>query len=122
MDIQLAHLVVNALVEVLDEDIPLTSLPERRVPLGPHDAAGLVLDERVVEMLKRALSVGGANVVDVGVSERTTGDGVTTDTDATGSAGSVFEDHTKTHEATGPIMLKISKSMASVTEGSSSPT
>ena len=84
---QLAHLVVNALVEVLDEDVPLTSLPERRVPLGPHDAAGLVLDERVVEVLKRALSVGSADVVDVGVPERTTGDGVTADSDAGGSAG-----------------------------------
>lgn len=50
------HLVVNSLVEVLDEDVSLSSLPESRVSLGPHDSAGSSLDEGVVEGVKSSLS------------------------------------------------------------------
>ena len=84
-------LVVNALVEVLDEDVSLTSLAEGGVTLGPHDSARAVLDEGVVEVLEGALTVGSVEIVDVGVSERTTGDGITADSDAEISADYVLD-------------------------------
>jgi hypothetical protein len=74
-------------------------------------------------VLKGALAVGSVEVVDVGVAERATRHSVTADSDTASSdevAHALNQDFT--HEATGPIMLKISKSMASVTELSSSPT
>jgi hypothetical protein len=122
MAARLTDLVINGLVKVLNEDVSLASLPQCRVSLRPHDSAGQVLDQRVVEVLERALSIRSADVVDIGVSEGSTGNGVTADTDTarvsivSGMSGNL------THEATGPIRLKISKSIASVTEGSSSPT
>jgi hypothetical protein len=76
-----SHLVVNSLVEVLDEDVTLAALPESRVTLAPHDTASTTLDKGVVEGVESALAVGGVEVVDVGVTERTTGDGVTADSD-----------------------------------------
>lgn len=74
-------LVVNALVEVLDEDVSLASLPQGGVTLRPHDSARLTLDERVVEVLKSPLAVGSVEVVDIGVTERSSSDGVTANTD-----------------------------------------
>lgn len=74
-------LVVNALVEVLDEDVSLASLPQGGVALRPHDSARLTLDERVVEVLESPLAVGGVEVVDIGVTERSSSDGVTANTD-----------------------------------------
>lgn len=75
-------LVVNALVEVLDEDVSLTSLPQSGVTLRPHDSARLTLDERVVEVLESPLAVGSVKVIDIGVTERSSSDGVTANTDA----------------------------------------
>jgi len=74
-------LVVNGGIEVLDEDIALTSLAEKWVALRPHDAARPALDDGVVELLKSALAIVGAVVVDVGVAKRATSDCVTADTD-----------------------------------------
>jgi hypothetical protein len=74
-------LVINSSVEVLNEDVALTSLAESRVTLGPHDAARLSLDQGVVELLKGTLTISGVVVVDVCVSQRTAGDGITADTD-----------------------------------------
>ena len=75
------RLVVDVLVEVLDEDVAGARLAERRVALRPHDAARAALDRRVVELLEGALAVVRVEVVDVGVAERATGDGVAADTD-----------------------------------------
>jgi len=74
-------LVVDGGIQVLNKDVALASLAKGRVTLRPHDAAGSALDQGVVELLEGALTVVGAVVVDVGVSERATGDGVTADTD-----------------------------------------
>lgn len=74
-------LVVNGGVEVLDEDVALASLAQSRITLRPHDAAGLALNESVVQLLESTLTVGGVVVVDVGVAERATGDGITADAD-----------------------------------------
>jgi hypothetical protein len=74
-------LVVNGSVQVLDEDVALASLAQSRITLGPHDTARLTLDQRVVELLERLLAVVRSIVVDVGVAERATGDGVTANTD-----------------------------------------
>lgn len=49
-------LVVDVLVKVLDENVAGARLAERRVALGPHDATGAELDERVVELLEGALA------------------------------------------------------------------
>jgi hypothetical protein len=75
-------LVVDSLVEVLDEDVSLTSLSESGVSLRPHDSAGLVLDQRVVEVLESSLAIVRVEVVDVGVSEGSSSDGVSADSDA----------------------------------------
>jgi len=88
-------LVVDGGIKVLNEDIALTSLAEEWVTLGPHDTARLSLDQGVVELLKSALTIVGAVVVDVGVAERATGDGVTTDTDGSDltNGGEELEQH-----------------------------
>ena len=78
----IAYLVVDALVKVLDEDVSLTGLSESWVSLGPHDSAWLVLDQRVVEVLEGSLTISRAEVVDVGVAKRSSGDGVSADSDA----------------------------------------
>jgi hypothetical protein len=38
-----AYLVVDSLVKVLDEDIALTSFPQGRITLGPHNTAFIEL-------------------------------------------------------------------------------
>jgi hypothetical protein len=74
-------LVVNGDIEILDEDVALTSLAEGGITLRPHDTARLALDEGVVQLLESTLTIVAAVVVDVGVTERTAGDSVTADTD-----------------------------------------
>ena len=95
-------LVVDVLVEVLDEDVSSSVLAKSGVTLRPHDSARALLDQRVVELLESALTCRGRSiqlfakdsgqvesekltirrveVVDISVSEGTTGNGVTTDT------------------------------------------
>ena len=77
-------------------------------------------------MLKLLLTISGVEVVDICVAEGTTGHGITANTNAiddprSGELGQ-SDKEVATNLATGPIMLKISKSIASVTVGSSSPT
>ena len=62
-------LVVNGLVEVLDEDVALTSPSEGWVSLRPHDSAWSTSNDRVVELLESSLTVVGIDEVDVGVSQ-----------------------------------------------------
>lgn len=50
-----SYLVVDGFIEVLDEDVTDTGPAERRVTLGPHDAARLVLDSREVHRVQSAL-------------------------------------------------------------------
>jgi hypothetical protein len=115
-------LVVDRFVKVLDKDVSLTSLSQSRVSLRPHDSAGLVLDQRVVEVIEGLFSVVRVHEVDVGVSEGSSGNGVSADSDAVLLALLSIRSRERTYEATGPIMLKISNNMASVTALSSSPT
>lgn len=75
-------LVVNLLVQVFDENVTSRALPQGRVPLAPHDPARTPLDQAVVEAVEGSFAVGTVEVVDVGVSEGTTGDGVSADSDA----------------------------------------
>ena len=111
---------------------------------APQNLPGTAFDQRVVELLEGALACIGSEltengrvtvwretrticsveVVDVGVAEMATGDSITADADAARHMleGANCVDSQKTHLATGPIMLKISNNMASVTVGSSSPT
>lgn len=49
-------LVVDGGIQVLDEDVAGTGLAESRVTLGPHDAAGTVLDQSVVQGLQGTLT------------------------------------------------------------------
>ena len=53
-------------VEILDENVALTSLAKGRVTLGPRDAAGTTLDQGMVEFLESLLAIRGGVVVDVG--------------------------------------------------------
>jgi hypothetical protein len=89
--------------------------------LRPHDSAGLVLDQRVVEVLEGLFSIRRVHVVDVGVSEGSSGNGVSADSDAEYQCVLVTM-WNATYEATGPTMMKISNNIASVTVLSSSPT
>lgn len=77
------HLVVDALVQVLDENIALTRLSQSRITLRPHDPAWPVLDQRVVEMLQSPLAVSGVEVIDIGVTERSSRDSISTDSNST---------------------------------------
>ena len=74
-------LVVDALVEVLDEDVPGAGPPEGGIPLTPHDTAGFALDVGVIHRVEGTLGVVRLVVVDVGVSQRSAGDGVAADAD-----------------------------------------
>ena len=47
--------VVNALVQVLDEDVAHTRLAESWVPVGPHDAQRLAIQRCVVQLLQSTL-------------------------------------------------------------------
>ena len=49
-------LVVDGGIEVLDEDITRAGFAERGIALRPHDTTRTVLDQRVVEFLKRLFS------------------------------------------------------------------
>ena len=75
-------------------------------------------------MLEGSLTISRAEIVDVGVSEGSSGDGVSANSDPGMSVKCcrLCTGIDWTYEATGPIMLKISKSIASVTVVSSSPT
>jgi hypothetical protein len=88
-------LVVNGVVQVLDEDVALAGLAQSGVALGPHDAARLALDDGVVQLLEGLLAVLRAVVVNIGVAERATGDGVAADTDGRDLAngGEQLEEH-----------------------------
>lgn len=88
-------LVVDSGIKVLDEDITLAGLAKGGVTLRPHDAARLALNGGVVQLLESTLTISGVVVVDVGVSERTTGDGITADTDGRNGAdgGEELEEH-----------------------------
>ena len=82
------------------------------------------------------LTIGSVEIVDISVPEGATGDSITADTDAirdvrggrqkktlwSARKARLDEHRQSTYLATGPIILKISKRMASVTEVSSSPT
>mmetsp|Transcript_38790 Transcript_38790/g.90435 ORF Transcript_38790/g.90435 Transcript_38790/m.90435 type:complete len:671 (-) Transcript_38790:121-2133(-) len=72
---------VDGLVEVLDEDVALTALADRGIPVLPHDTAGLALDVGVVEGVQRALGVDDIVEVDVGVAEGATRHGITAHAD-----------------------------------------
>jgi hypothetical protein len=89
-------LVVNRLIEVLDENITLRALPQRRVPLSLHDTTSASLDQRVVQRVESTFTVSSVEVVDVGVTERSTSDGITTDSD-----GSDGTDHVEDLEKHG---------------------
>ncbi|CAF3461033.1 unnamed protein product [Fusarium graminearum] len=88
-------LVVDGNIEVLDENVTLASLAKGRITLGPHDTAGAALDDGVVELLKSLLAIRSGIVVDVGIAERATGDGITADTNGSNSTnlGEKLEQH-----------------------------
>ena len=50
------YLVVNGLIKVFDENIPLTGFTQGGVTLRPHNAASTTLDKGIVELLQSALA------------------------------------------------------------------
>ena len=48
-----AHLVVDLLIQVLDENVALASLAQGRVALGPHDAAARGSDTPIAGQIAR---------------------------------------------------------------------
>eukprot|EP00054_Salpingoeca_dolichothecata_P013759 m.76961 g.76961 ORF g.76961 m.76961 type:complete len:670 (-) comp20641_c0_seq1:217-2226(-) len=92
-------LVVNALVQVFDEDVTDTRLAHGGIALGPHDAARTTLDGIVVQRVETALSVHGVVEVDVSVAQGATSDGITTDSDGGNGSNSVelLEQHGLSH-------------------------
>jgi len=83
------HLVINALVEVLDEDVTLARLANGRITMGPHNADWTTLDHGVVHGIQGTLSINHHVEVDVGVAKRATSDGVAADANAGDRANSV---------------------------------
>jgi hypothetical protein len=92
-------LVVDGGVQVLDEDVTLTSLAQSGVTLRPHDTAGTTLDKSVVQVLKGALAISRVVVVDVGISEGATGNSVTADSNGSNlsNGGEKLEKHSLGH-------------------------
>jgi hypothetical protein len=138
-----SHLVIDRLIKILDEDIPLTSLTEGRIALGPHDPATVhakfksnigccdeyipcaTFDDGIIELLQGALAIGRIEVINIRISQRATRNRIAANSDASSAHRYQNSNYTTarvTHLATGPSILKISKSIASVTVGSSSPT
>jgi hypothetical protein len=74
-------LVVNGRIKVLDENVASTSATQRRITLGPHNAAGTALDGGVVKLSKSTLTISNVVVVDVSVTKRSLGKDITADTD-----------------------------------------
>lgn len=63
--------------QVLNKDVALARLAQRRVALAPHDAARAALDVGEVQLLQRTSGIGRLVEVHVGVAQRTTRDGIT---------------------------------------------
>jgi hypothetical protein len=80
---QPTDLVIDLLVQILDKNIPSRALPQRRVTLGPHDPTRSTLDQRVVQRVQGSFPVRPVEVVDVGVPEGSSGDGVPANSDTT---------------------------------------
>merc|ERR1719222_875373 len=70
------RLVVDALVQVLDEDVADTAPPKGRVTLAPHDTDGTSLEHVKVHRVEGTFGISGLLEVDVGVSKRAPGDHV----------------------------------------------
>lgn len=101
------RLVVDRLVQVFDKDVSRVGLAQGRVAVAPHDAQGAAVDLGKVEGLQGALGcvmvvtcvmhstlrtgigIQGGVVVDVGVTQRATRDGITAHAD--GCDGSSLE-------------------------------
>merc|ERR1719339_463025 len=75
------RLVVDALVQVLDEDVADTAPPEGRVTLAPHDTDGTSLEHVKVHRVEGTFGISGLLKVDVGVPKRAPGDHVPTHSD-----------------------------------------
>merc|ERR1719427_1196403 len=75
------RLVVDALVQVLDEDVADTAPPEGRVTLAPHDTDGTSLEHIKVHRVEGTFGISGLLEVDVGVPKRAPGDHVPTHSD-----------------------------------------
>jgi len=88
-------LVINSRIKVLNENVASTSATQRRVTLGPHDAAGTALDGSVVKLSKSTLTISNVVVVDVSVTKRSLGKDITADTD--GSNGTNLVEDLKEH-------------------------
>jgi hypothetical protein len=74
-------LVVHRRSKVSDEDISNTRLAKRWVSLGPHDSARSGFDVSEVHGVKSSLSILDIVKIHVSVSQRTSSDGVSADTD-----------------------------------------
>ena len=68
-------------MEVLDKNVPHTGTTQGWVALTPHDATRTSLDHRKVHGVQRTFRIGQLVKVHVRVSERTTRDGITANTD-----------------------------------------
>jgi len=81
------RLVVDALVQVLDEDVADTAPPEGGVTLAPHDPDGTSLEHVKVHRVEGTFGISRLLEVDVGVSKRAPGDHVPAHSDGEDRAG-----------------------------------
>mmetsp|Transcript_19997 Transcript_19997/g.33706 ORF Transcript_19997/g.33706 Transcript_19997/m.33706 type:complete len:577 (+) Transcript_19997:385-2115(+) len=98
-------LVVHRIGKVLHEHVTNTGFTDGGVTLGPHDAARAALDVSKVHRVESTLSILDVVEVHIGVSERSTSDGVTADSD--GGHGSNSVEHLK-QESLSDFGMKIS--------------
>lgn len=73
--------VVDLGIEVLDKDVPNARSAQRRIALGPHDAARFTLDKCVIHLLEGTLGIGNVVEIDVRVAQATARHGVTAHAD-----------------------------------------
>jgi hypothetical protein len=67
-------------MKVLHKDVSNSRSTEGRITLAPHNAARLGLDHGVVHGVKSTLGITDLVKIDISIAKRTSGDGVTADT------------------------------------------
>ncbi len=108
--------VIDTLVQILNKDIAHATPSHAGIALAPHNATRLALDIGKVHGFEGAFGVGDLVVVDVGVAEGATGDGIAADADG-GDGTHGVEDFVK--EAFGDFREEIAHVEGGGLEGSS---
>jgi hypothetical protein len=84
-------LVVNGWGEIADKNVAQTSFTETRISLRPHDAARLSTNVSEVHGIQSSFSILYIVKVHIRISQRTTGDSITTNTNGSNWTNTIEE-------------------------------